>query len=149
RPARPARATCASPTPARTRGRRSSASNRLAPTDGGAVMAGTREDATLMVELAKWGAMIDLAASNRVIFADDFDPDAADMRDAEIQSTLVFYETIGTLVKNGLIDRDLILDWLWVKGPWERCAPAVNRARDAIGMPALYENFEALANSQG
>jgi hypothetical protein len=112
-------------------------------------MAGTREDAQMMVELAKWGAMIDYGAAARTIWADDFDPGAADSRDEGVQTVLLFFETIGTLVKNDHLDRDLIYDWLWVKGVWERVSPAVERVRASAGVPALYENFEALAAGQG
>jgi hypothetical protein len=112
-------------------------------------MAGTREDAVLMVELAQWGAMIGLPEASRKIFADDFDRDGANALDDEVQTTLFFHETIGTLVKNGLFDRDLVYDWLWVGGAWDRVGPAAVRARDAAGVPALYENFEALAQGQG
>ena len=41
-------------------------------------MAGTREDAALIVELAKWGSMIGLPEASRTVFADDFDPESAD-----------------------------------------------------------------------
>jgi hypothetical protein len=111
-------------------------------------MAGTHEDATLMVELAKWGAMIELGKASGIIFGEEFDPESAGMRDEGVQSILVFYETIGTLVKNGLLDRELIHDWLWVQGAWDRVGPAVRRAREQLGADALYENFEALAQSQ-
>jgi hypothetical protein len=111
-------------------------------------MAGSHDDAMLMVELAKWGSMIGLADASRTIFADDFDPDAVEIFDASIQPLLVFHETIGTLVKNGLFDRDLVYDWLWVAGSWERVAPAVSRAREQAGVAALYENYEALAAGQ-
>lgn len=46
-------------------------------------MPGTREDATLIVELAKWGAMIGLPEASRKIYADDFDAERADALDAE------------------------------------------------------------------
>lgn len=111
-------------------------------------MAGTREDAVLMVELAQWGAMIGLPEASRKIFADDFVSDVAEALDEEVQTTLVFHETIGTLVKNGLFDRDLVYDWLWVRGAWDRVGPAAKRAREAAGVPELYENFEALAEGQ-
>lgn len=111
-------------------------------------MAGTHADATLMIEIAKWGAMIDQGAAARKIFADDFDPEAADARDPEVQTTLVWYESIGTLVKNNLLDRELVYDWLWVKGAWDRVGPAALRAREAVGVPQLYANFEALAQGQ-
>jgi hypothetical protein len=113
-----------------------------------AVMAGSHNDAMLMVELAKWGSMIGLADASKAIFADDFDPDAVEIFDTSIQPLLVFHETIGTLVKNGLFDRDLVYDWLWVAGSWERVAPAVRRAREQAGVAALYENYEALAAGQ-
>jgi hypothetical protein len=111
-------------------------------------MAGTREDATLIVELAKWGAMIDLQGASRKIWADDFDPDAAEATDPEVQTQLVFYETVGTLVKNDLLDRELVHDWLWAAGMWDRVGAAATRAREQTGVPQMFENFEALAAQQ-
>jgi hypothetical protein len=111
-------------------------------------MAGTREDATLIVELAKWGAMIELTEASRKVFADDFDPESARPLDPEVQTLLIFNETIGTLVKNELLDRELVYDWLWIAGVWERVGPAARRAREDAGVPELYENFEALAQGQ-
>jgi hypothetical protein len=112
-------------------------------------MAGSHNDAMLMVELAKWGAMIGLADASREIYADDFDPDGVEVTDPAVQTHLVFHETIGTLVKNGLLDRDLVYDWLWVAGAWDRVGPAARRAREQVGVAQLYENFEALAAGQG
>jgi hypothetical protein len=111
-------------------------------------MAGSREDATLIVELAKWGAMIGLTEAGRVIFADDFDPESADALDPHIQTVLTFHETIGTLVENDLLDRDLALDWLWVSGTWDRVSKAALEARAKAGEPELWANFEALAAAQ-
>ena len=112
-------------------------------------MAGTREDAALIVELAKWGSMIGLPEASRTIFSDDFDRDSAEALDPHIQTILVFHETVGTLVKNELLDRDLVLDWLWVSGAWDRVGTAALQAREHAGVPELWENFEALAGSQG
>ena|SRR5437764_4465216 len=111
-------------------------------------MAGTREDATLIVELAKWGAAIDLGGAASAVWSDDFDPDSAEMTDRPVQTLLTFYETIGTLVKNGLLDRELVYDWLWAAGVWDRVGPAATRAREESGVQQLYENFEALAVGQ-
>ena len=111
-------------------------------------MAGTRDDAMLMVELAKWGAMIGLAEASRAIFADDFDPDGVEATDPNVQAHLFFNETVGTLVKNGLLDRDLVYDWVWAEGVWKKVGPAAERAREQAGTAALYENFEALAAGQ-
>ena len=111
-------------------------------------MPGSREDASLIVELAKWGSMIGLAEASRAIFADDYDATAASATDPHVQAILMFNETIGTLVKNGLLDRDLVYDWLWVAGSWERVGPAALRAREKAGVAQLFENFEALASGQ-
>jgi Domain of unknown function (DUF4760) len=70
------------------------------------------------------------------------------MTDPAVQALLTFYETIGTFVKNGLLDRDLVYDWIWAAGVWDRVAPAVARARERTGVPQLFENFEALAAGQ-
>ncbi len=111
-------------------------------------MPGSHTDAVLLVELAKWGAMIRLDEASRAIFVDDFDPDAVEASDLAIRPLLMFHETIGTLVKNGLLNRELVYDWLWVAGTWERVAPAAKRAREKAGVPQLFENYEALATGQ-
>jgi hypothetical protein len=108
-------------------------------------VAGTHEDAILIVELVKWGTMSGLPEAAGTIFADDFDPDAVEADDPAVRTVLAFNETVGTLVKNGLLDRELVHDWLWVAGIWERVGPAAKRARERAGAPQLYENFEALA----
>jgi hypothetical protein len=64
-------------------------------------MAGSHDDAVLMVELAKWGAMIGLAEASRKIYADDFDPDGVEANDPAVQTHLFFNETVGTLVRTG------------------------------------------------
>jgi hypothetical protein len=111
-------------------------------------MPSSHNDAILLVELAKWGAMIRLDEASRTIFADDFDPNAVEANDPSIQPMLMFNETIGTLVKNRLLDRDLVYDWLWVAGSWERVGPAAKRAREKVGVAQLFENYETLAAGQ-
>src|SRR6266571_2803754 len=109
-------------------------------------MSATHEDAMLIVELAKLGAMTGVSDASRIVFAEDFDPDSVETSDPSVQKVLNFSETIATLVKNDLLDRDLVHDWLWITGIWERLGPAARRARDRTGSAALYENVEALAN---
>jgi hypothetical protein len=111
-------------------------------------MPGSHNDAMLVVELAKWGSMMGYGDASRTIFADEFDPDTAEASDESVQTILLFNETVGTLVKNGLLNRDLILDWLWVAGVWERVGPAALRLREKNGVPQMFENFEALAAGQ-
>jgi hypothetical protein len=108
-------------------------------------MPGTHNDAFLIVELLKLGAMIGLPDAAETILADDFDPDAVELSDRPIRVVLGFFETVGTLVENGLLDRDLVNDWVWVPGIWARVGPAAKRARERLGADNLYENMEALA----
>jgi hypothetical protein len=112
-------------------------------------MPATYDDANLVVQLVRWGAEtgIDEAASE--LFADGFDPETAKMDDAPVRKMLQFGEVIGTLVKQGVLDRGLVLDLWWVKGAWARVQPTAQRERTRLGEARLYENFEALAESAG
>jgi hypothetical protein len=65
-----------------------------------------------------------------------------------ILNVLNWYETIGTLVKQGLLDRGVILDWLWVSGAWEMCRPIALAQREETKTAEMWENFEALAATQ-
>ncbi|HET7400116.1 MAG TPA: hypothetical protein VFJ94_16495 [Intrasporangium sp.] len=108
-----------------------------------------RQDGALLVQLAQWGATMGLEEAMQAVWADDFDPDAASTDDVLVSRVLTWGETVGTLTKNGLIDTDLVLDWLWVAGAWARVGPAARKMREKHGVPQLYENFEALALRQG
>jgi hypothetical protein len=108
-------------------------------------MAATREDAQLLVQLAQWGATMGLNTAVTAILDDGFDPAATTHQDPNVRIVCNFCETVGTLVKNNLLDRELVLDWMWVAGLWERIAPSVQRDREKFGEPRLGENFEALA----
>ena len=108
-----------------------------------------REDATLLVQLAQWGSAMGLEEAMQAIWADGFDPETASTDDVLVTRLLIYGETIGTLTKNELLDTDLVLDWMWVAGIWNRLAPAARKEREKRGVPGLYENFEALAMKQG
>ena len=108
----------------------------------------THEDAQLLVQLAQWGTALGLDDAMAQVFADGFDPDAADvMTDPAVRKILVFGESIGTLTKHGLLSELLVTDWLWVEGLWSRVGPAARRQREKHGEPRLYENFEGLAQA--
>ncbi len=98
--------------------------------------------------LVSYGGRAPLSEASRTIFAAEFDPDAVETDDPSVYAMLMFGETIGTLVKNGLLNRELIYDWLWVAGSWERVAPAAKRARAKLDVAQMFENFEALAAGQ-
>ena len=106
----------------------------------------TREDAFLMVELAKWGTAIGLGDALVDVLGDDFDPETADVfRDPSVRTILQFGESVGTLTKRDLLSAELVNDWLWVAGLWARVGPAALRSREKHGERRLYENFELLA----
>jgi hypothetical protein len=108
----------------------------------------TREDATLMVQIAQWGSSIGIGDAMPKLFSDDFDPETADvMTDDHVRTMLIFGESIGTLTKRDLLSAELVRDWLWVEGIWARVGPAARRQREKFGEPRLYENFEALAQA--
>jgi hypothetical protein len=107
-----------------------------------------REDAALLVQLAQWGSTMGIEEAQHAVWADGFDPQAASVEDILVSRILNWGETIATLTKNGLLDPDLVLDWLWIAGLWSRVGPAAVKLRQKQGVPELYENFEALANKQ-
>jgi hypothetical protein len=107
-----------------------------------------RQDAALVVQLAQWGATMGLQQAAKVVLSDDFDPDTASLDDDNVVTVCNYYETVGTLTKNGLLSTELVLDWLWVSGAWARVEPAVAKLRAKHGVAALMENFEALATQQ-
>ena len=65
-----------------------------------------------------------------------------------VNATLGINETIGTFVKQGLLDRGLVYDLYWIAGVWDRCRAIALHFREVSGVPEMYENFEALAAGQ-
>ncbi len=64
---------------------------------------------------------------------------------AMVRATANFYESMGLLVKTGLVDKNLVLE-IWcnvVVQSWEQLEPIVAIARRTMG-DALWENFEYL-----
>jgi hypothetical protein len=107
----------------------------------------TREDATLMIQIAQWTATLGLQDHMAELWAEDFDPETVEPRSKAVQSVLGVFETIATLTKHGLLSEELVRDWMWVEGIWARVGPSALKVREAAGEPRLYENFEALATS--
>ncbi|MGZ4429534.1 MAG: DUF4760 domain-containing protein [Nocardioidaceae bacterium] len=104
-----------------------------------------QKDAELIIQLAQWGTMMGLEDAYQALWDEDFDPETATMDSTGVARTAEYFETIGTLTKNKLLDAELVLDWVWVKGAWDKVGPAARKLREKHGQPALFENFEALA----
>jgi hypothetical protein len=100
-----------------------------------------------MIQIAQWGTALGLDAAVGAIFAEGFDPEAADVSsDEAVRKVLQFGESIGTLTKHELLSTELVHDWLWIEGLWARVGPAARKQRERFGEARLYENFEALAS---
>ena len=76
----------------------------------------------------------------------DFPPTSERYR--QIHTTLNYFETVGTLHKDGLINEQLLFDWLAVEAVWDRVKSLAIGDREQYGIPALWENFEAMAKAQ-
>jgi hypothetical protein len=92
------------------------------------------------------GAQLGFQEAMSHIMRDDFSPEQAGLDNTYVQTVLGMGETFGTFVKQGVLDRDLVHDLFWIDGMWAKVGPAALRAREHMGEPRLYENFEALAS---
>ena len=105
----------------------------------------TQADAKLMMQILQWSTQSGAMDSMLTLMSPAFDPASAKADDREVFLNLMMGETIGTFVKQDLLDKDLVTD-LWAPGIlWERVGPAALRQREEYGVPALWENFELLA----
>ena len=107
-------------------------------------MPATYDDANLVVQLLRWGADIGLQDALNQVLADDFDAESASSGDPSVRTILFFGETVGTFVKQGVLDPGLVDDLFWVDGLWGCVAPVAIHERQKFKEPRLYENFEAL-----
>ncbi len=118
-------------------------------------MAATKEDAHLVVQLAELGTRMSDANARGFIWGPEFITDAKEFFEKyppgsegwnHVGGIASWYETIGTLWKHGLLDEDLLFDWLYIAGMWERLKPILLEMRTST--PLLWENFEAMAEAQ-
>ena len=119
----------------------------------------TQADAQLMLQLAQLSQTPMMERGQMLLWRsratgglsfqqlnDDFGIESDDY--AAVIAVLKWHETVGTLVKQGLLNRELVLDWLWVRGMWDMCEDIALGQRAETGVPQMWENFEALAASQ-
>jgi hypothetical protein len=115
----------------------------------------TIDDAQLVVQLAQLGTHMVQPQARGWVWSDEFVSDADEFYEKYPPGSVQFdyvsglaswYETIGTLWKHGLVNQELLFDWLYVAGMWERLKPILVAMRRST--PQLWENFEALAEAQ-
>jgi hypothetical protein len=110
-------------------------------------MVATYDDAALAVQLVRWGTELGLSDAVHTVLSDDFDPSSASTNDVTVRKILEFGEVVGTLVKQNVLNEDLVLDLWWAGGAWERVKMAAEQDRARLGEPRLHDNFQALAEA--
>ena len=117
----------------------------------------TFQDASIMLQLAQWGAASGLPKALSFLWSDSFVADYKAFVDKYPSGTEEYshatqicgwFETLGTLFKHDLFNRELLFDWLLVSGVWERIGGFALGLRQQANEPRLYENFEAMAKAQ-
>lgn len=117
----------------------------------------TYQDATLMIQIAQWGSMSGTNEAANWIWSDEYIPDYKKFIKkhppgsegfGNASKVCQWFETIGTLYKQGLINKALVDDWMTADLVWERIKGFALGQRERSGEPRIYENFEAMAKAQ-
>ena len=117
----------------------------------------TYEDAQLVIQLAQLGSQMTHPKARGWIWSDDFLPDGAEFFEKYppgsdefnyVSSVAAWHETVATLWKRGLVNEELLFDWLWVRGIWERMKDVLIVMRERSDTSRLWENFQAMAEAQ-
>lgn len=62
--------------------------------------------------------------------------------DRQIQTVMVFWETVGSLIKHGLLSEDLAFDTFLDAPPWPKMEAAIRSMREERNNPLEGENIE-------
>lgn len=65
-----------------------------------------------------------------------------------INEVATYYEQVGMLWRNGLLELDLVMEWVPASLYWTKIGPILVQAREVFDIPGLWEDFEALAEAQ-
>lgn len=117
----------------------------------------TPDDARLVVELAKLNVQAGLPEAFNWLWSDEFLSDYDEFvrkwprgtkEYGRVSQICNFYETIGALWRHSLLSEELLFDWLWIGGPWERVKSFALAQRKQAKNERLYELFEAMAEAE-
>lgn len=118
----------------------------------------TYYDARLIIELSRWAqdwgfheanAWLEQHADELRDYADfkrRFPAGTSEFK--HIFTVLGFFENVGLFRKHGVIDEELLFDWLDFTRPWSELAAVALGHRKDRENPTLWQNFEALAQGQ-
>ncbi|HLB69205.1 MAG TPA: hypothetical protein VJN63_12265 [Thermoplasmata archaeon] len=79
-------------------------------------------------------------------FVKKYPPGSEEFR--KVVSVCAWFETVGTLYKHGLLNRELLFDCLAVEPIWNRVKAFALGMRKDRKVPRLWENFELMAKAQ-
>jgi hypothetical protein len=79
-------------------------------------MVATYDDAALVVQLVRWGTELGLSDAVHTLLSEGFDPSIASTDDVAVRKVLEFREVVGPLVKQNVLNKDLVLDLWWAAG---------------------------------
>ena len=116
----------------------------------------TYRDARLVLQLMQLHTALGLSEALNWLWSDQFIPDHAEFikkyplgskGNIDTMKICGYFETIGTLWKHGLINENLLFDWLAVDMVWDRIKGFALGVRQEANEPRLHENFEAMAKA--
>ena len=120
-------------------------------------MAVTREDVDLMLRLDQafrpskeakkfvWSEALAAIVEDRTFFeAYALDSDAR----FHVNEVATYYEMVGMLWQKGLLDLELLMEWVPASTYWTKIGPILVQAREVFDSPGLWVHFEALAGAQ-
>jgi hypothetical protein len=111
----------------------------------------------MLIQLASLNAQLGLGPIQSWLWSDEFEPEYENYRrayprgserDSQLHQLVGWYETVGTLWKNGLISSPLLFDWLAIGMAWDKVGAICRAEREESGEPRLWENFEMMALAQ-
>ena len=116
----------------------------------------TYQDADVLLKMAQWSTDAKIPDIGSWIWSDEFIPDydefmkkypegSEGLRD--LRKFFMWYETLGTLYKQGLFNGELLFDWMAISAVWKRVEGIALGAREKFEFPRLYENFEMMAKA--
>jgi hypothetical protein len=116
----------------------------------------TYQDATLVIQLSQLAATSGTQDAVNWLWSDEFIPDYTEFAKKyppgsegclKANKVLGYFETLGTLYKHGLLNEDLLFDWVAVSMVWDKIKDIALGMRQETGEPRLHENFEAMART--
>jgi hypothetical protein len=116
--------------------------------DGLSALKPDRHDAALLIMLAQWSMLLGLPISQVPTASHPSDEECLLHFGAgsyEAHAVCDYLDTVGLLYAHGLLNEDLLFEWLSVSFIWDETKDYVAEQRRERHRPNLWAHFEALA----